>query len=87
VPIRTRVAINSAGTIVGCSYAASGDSHAFIYYSGGPMTDLNSVPILDPDGSRWSGWTLVEAEGINDHGYIVGRARGPNGIELFALGP
>jgi probable HAF family extracellular repeat protein len=64
--------INSSGQVVGYAYptpppATIGpyDMHAFLY-SNGVMTDLNSL-ILPT-----SGWTLVEATGINDVGQITG---------------
>ncbi len=62
--------INASGQIVGQSSASGGAGngayHAFSY-SGGIMTDLNS---LLPVGS---GWNILElANAINDSGQIVG---------------
>jgi len=57
-------AINDSGVVVGQSTFAS-TYHAFIY-SGGKIADLNK---LIPSGS---GWVLIDAEGINAGGQIVG---------------
>jgi probable HAF family extracellular repeat protein len=57
--------INGLGQVVGTSELAEGfDRHAFIY-SGGVLTDLNSL--IDPA----SGWVLLEARGINDLGQVA----------------
>ena len=58
-------AINNSGQVVGSAATASGSRHAFLY-SNGKMTDLNSLLPAN------SGWTLTDAEAINDHGEIVG---------------
>ena len=57
-------AINDAGAVVGKSTFAN-TYHAFIY-SAGKIKDLNK---LIPSGS---GWVLIDAEGINAAGQIVG---------------
>ena len=58
--------INSDGGVVGYSLlAASAVTHAFLYHNG-VMIDLNSL--IDP----FSGWELLEAYDINDHGQVVG---------------
>lgn len=57
-------AINDSGVVVGQS-TFQNTYHAFVY-SGGKMKDLNK---LIPSGS---GWTLIEANGINNNGQIVG---------------
>ena len=57
-------AINDSGVIVGQSTFA-GTYHAFVYKAG-KITDLNK---LIPAGS---GWVLIDAEGINASGQIVG---------------
>jgi probable HAF family extracellular repeat protein len=63
--------INDSGKIVG--YASTSDNpHAFLY-SGGSMTDLNSLVDLD------SGWTLEQANAINNIGQIVGMGRNAAG--------
>jgi probable HAF family extracellular repeat protein len=66
-------AINSSGVIVGFSNTGSGSSAAFIY-SGGVMVDLNTL--LDSSGT---GWTLEDANDINDNGQIVGDGINPLG--------
>ena len=66
--------INDEGQVVGSSQLASGTvTHAFLY-SGGAMTDLNSLA----DNSA-AGWTLTQASGINDLGWIVGSGVDPAG--------
>ena len=57
--------INNIGQVVGDMTLPDGSNHAFVY-SGGVVTDLNS---LIPGGS---GWMLGEARDINDVGQIVG---------------
>jgi probable HAF family extracellular repeat protein len=65
-------AINDSGQIVGGSYI----------YSNGTMTDLNSLIPTD------SGWTLTNAEGINNSGQIVGYDTNPLGqTDAFLLTP
>jgi probable HAF family extracellular repeat protein len=58
-------AINNEGAVVGVWYDSSGTSHAFIYQNG-VMTDLNTLLPAN------SGWTLQDADGVNDQGDIVG---------------
>jgi probable HAF family extracellular repeat protein len=60
-------AINDAGIIVGGSGTGTLNHHGFIYRDG-VMTDLNDL--IPPV----SGLTIVEAEGINNAGQIVGVA-------------
>ena len=57
--------INHAGDTVGFSFFSEFQTHAF-FYSGGLMTDLNSL--IDPN----NGWELEEAWAISDAGHIVG---------------
>ena len=61
-------AINNRGWVVGCAATASGTNHAFLWREG-VMEDLND---LIPPGS---GWLLIGATNINDHGEIVGTGR------------
>jgi probable HAF family extracellular repeat protein len=69
--------INNAGQVVG----QNGVNHAFLY-SNGVMTDLNSL--IDPA----SGWTLEDANAINDNGQIVGYGIGPDGnADAYLLTP
>lgn len=57
--------VNNSGIIVGQSDAGSSGWRAFVY-DGHAMYDPNDL--IDPD----SGWTLLDAAGINDYGQIVG---------------
>lgn len=63
--------INGSGQIVG--YASTSDNPYAFLYSGGSMTDLNSLVNLDP------GWALEQANAINDIGQIVGMGRNAAG--------
>jgi probable HAF family extracellular repeat protein len=56
-------AVNSSGVIVG----SDGAGHAFVYQNG-QATDLNTLLPAN------SGFTIVDATGINDNGVIVGAA-------------
>ena len=78
----TAQAINAYGTIVGWSLTRTGAQHAFMY-ANGVMTDLNS---LNASGAQ--GWTMFEADSVNDEGQIVGRAANAQGqTEIFILTP
>jgi probable HAF family extracellular repeat protein len=69
-------AVNDSGQVVGVS-----GGHAFLY-SGGQMLDLNSL--IAPG----SGFTLVQANGISDSGYITGYGTAANGQQhAFLLTP
>ncbi|MFF0376330.1 PKD domain-containing protein [Actinoplanes missouriensis] len=70
----TANAINNAGTAVGMMRIADGAPRAALYQNGG-TTDLNTL--LPPD----SGWTLTEANAINDLGQIAGVGR-PEGADV-----
>jgi probable HAF family extracellular repeat protein len=61
-------AINDGGVIVGNANTAAGATVGFVY-SNGVMSDLNTM--LDASGS---GWTVIEAAGINGSGDIVATA-------------
>jgi probable HAF family extracellular repeat protein len=74
-------AINDNGQIVGQSYISGGAQHAFLY-SGGGITDLNSL--IDPA----SGWELHSAYDINALGQIVGYGTNANDKQhAFLLNP
>jgi probable HAF family extracellular repeat protein len=61
--------LNNSGQIVGTDYSSANTAakRAF-YYDGSAMRDLNSsTAVVNLDG-----WVLKSAQGINDHGQIVG---------------
>jgi probable HAF family extracellular repeat protein len=60
--------INAAGQVVGTSKPGSGPTHAFLY-SGGVMSDLNSLVVNLPED-----FIVQEAFGINDRGQIIASA-------------
>jgi probable HAF family extracellular repeat protein len=73
--------INDRGDIVGESNIESpGENRAFLY-SDGAIYDLNALIPAN------SGWFLVLADGINNHGYITGRAIFENRFRAFILEP
>ena len=78
--------INDSGQIVGYTETPTGSGgflpyHAFID-SAGIMTDLNSLIPANSD------WDLINAEGINNSGQIVGYGTDPSGLtEAFLLTP
>jgi probable HAF family extracellular repeat protein len=65
--------INNLGQVVGASEIAAGMYRAFVY---APLTGLVDLNQLIPG----SGWTLLEARGINDKGQIVGFGINPSGF-------
>ena len=73
-------AINLYGDVVGYSTLVNGTSHAFLFL-GGRMKDLNA---LLPTGS---GWTLTDANGINDKGWITGQGRINGQLHAYVLRP
>jgi probable HAF family extracellular repeat protein len=75
------MALNNLGDVVGQSDGfAPYAQHAFLY-NGTKMLDLN---LLIPSGS---GWTLLEATGINDAGQITGQGVLNGGFYGFLLTP
>ena len=73
-------AINATGQVVGSAQTGTNSYHAFLY-TNGSMTDLNSL-VTTP------GWTLEEANGINDSGQICGTGVNPAGqTDAFLLTP
>jgi probable HAF family extracellular repeat protein len=66
------LAINSAGHVVGMAFSCC-DAAAFLY-------DGTSMHILNDLVTPGSGWSLIEANDINDAGWIVGRGM-HNGLE------
>jgi probable HAF family extracellular repeat protein len=74
-------AVNASGQVAGFSRPAVGMTRAFLY-SGGQMLDLNDL--IAPG----SGFTLVNAYGISDNGYITGTGTTADGTwHPFLLTP
>jgi probable HAF family extracellular repeat protein len=72
--------INNKGQVVGDASTAGNAAQLAFLYSDGTMRDLNTL--LTPG----SGWTLREADAINDNGDIVGWGTNPSGqIHAFLL--
>ncbi|HEY9831899.1 MAG TPA: hypothetical protein V6D26_15050, partial [Stenomitos sp.] len=71
--------INNSGQVVGFSYV-NNNPRAFIFKSG-TMTDLNTLISND------SGWTLNDAQAINDGGQIVGQGTIAGQARAFLLTP
>jgi probable HAF family extracellular repeat protein len=70
--------LNKYGDVVGMTYVASSVQHAFLVHAG-IMIDLNNHV------NNLAGWTLWEANNINDLGQIVCLARGPDGVYQIVL--
>jgi probable HAF family extracellular repeat protein len=73
--------------IVGWSYtggSTNGAQHAFVWDPVGGMQDLNTLYA----SYLPSGWTLTQATGINDNGWICGDATDATGVSrAFTLAP
>ncbi|HEY7329530.1 MAG TPA: SdrD B-like domain-containing protein [Gemmataceae bacterium] len=65
------LAINILGEIVGSSDTSTGQADPFDLKPGGSMTDLNNAL---PTDAKTAGDSLLSAKGINDSGFIVGKA-------------
>ncbi len=75
------LAIDANGDVVGGSDIGGGVAHAFLY-SGGEMSDLNSLT------RPASGWTLTSATAISSNGYIAGyETNGAGQTDAFLLKP
>ena len=74
-------AINNADVAVGYAYNASGAQRA-VMFKGQQVRSLNQL--LAPGSS---GWTLLEATGINDSGVIVGNGVYNGVVQPFVLLP
>lgn len=66
--------INSAGQVVGWTWGAAGGA---MLWNGTTATALNSV--LDAS-TLAAGWSLIDAQDINDNGWIVGQAINGAGV-------
>lgn len=74
--------INDSGVVVGMATCTCNAGQLAFVYSNGKLQDLNK---LIPAGT---GWSLIEADSINDAGQIVGTAMKKNGEEHgFLLTP
>jgi probable HAF family extracellular repeat protein len=65
--------INDAGQIVGNSYPGSPERPGPFLWQDDVMRNLNDLV------ESGSGWTIIEANDINEHGQIVGSARSASG--------
>src|SRR5438874_2687732 len=75
------VRINNRHQIVGKYDLGGGATRAFLWTREHGMIDLTTL--LPPD----SGWTLTEANGINDAGQIVGAGIHGEHLHAFLLTP
>ncbi len=74
--------VNANGQAVGRAYNYADIFSSAFLYSNGAIVDLNTL--IDPS----AGWTLEEANAINDNGWIVGDGVNPSGQEdAFLLTP
>lgn len=72
--------INNNNQVVGVIETESGEAHAAVW-TGGKVVDLNEV--ID----NREGWTLVQARGINNKGYVVGTGIKNGQVGAFIVGP
>jgi len=72
--------INDNNQVVGVIETEGGEAHAAVW-SGGKVIDLNDVI----DGRE--GWTLVQARGINNKGFVVGTGVKDGKVGAFVVGP
>jgi len=66
-------AVNDYGHIVGYSLTASRRRRACLFDSSGNGVNIDLNNMIEPE----SGWELVEAYGINNKGWVVGRGTNP----------
>jgi probable HAF family extracellular repeat protein len=81
--ISVATAINDVDQVVGyADYGAGeGSTHAFVWSNFRGMQDLNDLIAKD------SGWTLIQASGLNVYGQIVGVGVINNQEHAFLLSP
>lgn len=72
--------INNENQVAGVIEVEGGEAHAAVW-SNGKVIDLNDA--IDKRG----GWTLVQARGINNKGYVVGTGIKDGHIGAFLVGP
>ena len=73
--------INDSGVVVGYGNIANNAAHAMVWEAGKGMRDLNS---LIPAGT---GWTLINANAINNVGQITGYGSRNGHNHAFVLTP
>ena len=74
-------AVNAQGTVVGTSYRALDERHAFVWNEAEGLLDLNTR--IDPAWARRL--RLAEAMDVNERGQIVANAELPNGQSRAVL--
>ena len=72
--------INSQNQVVGVIEAANGEGHAAVWLKG-KVIDLNDLI------EKREGWTLVEARGINNKGFIIGTGIKDGHVGALLVGP
>jgi probable HAF family extracellular repeat protein len=76
--------INNAGKIVGASHSAPSDYRATLFDPAGEGKNINLNDVIPPTPA----WHLIEAQCINDSGWIVGFGENPEGqTHAFLLTP
>jgi hypothetical protein len=76
------LAVNSSGMAVGASGPVEdGPGQVAVLFDGGNVIDLNSLLPAN------SGWTLEQADGINDNGQIVGWGVHDGNVRAFEMTP
>lgn len=73
--------LNNNGQVVGKAETASGTQQCAFLYEGGKLTDLNRT--VPPEAH----WSLMEANGINDSGVVVGTGEHEGKGRAFLLTP
>jgi probable HAF family extracellular repeat protein len=78
------MSINNNGQIVGRSYNTLGNGRATLFDSTGRGNNIDLNTLINPA----LGWNLIDAESINDNGWIVGYGINPDGdTHAFLLTP
>ena len=72
--------INSENQVVGVIETANGEAHAAVWLKG-KVIDLNDLV------EQREGWTLVQARGINNKGFIIGTGIKDGHVGAFLVGP
>ena len=72
--------INDSNQVVGVIETQNGEAHAALW-SDGKVIDLNDII------EERQGWTLVQARGINNKGFVVGTGIKDGHVGAFVVGP